>query len=217
MSHPVSAIIRRCLEIDIGAARVYQNFMRLVLPDPLATLCRTLYADELEHIRYWRELVVLAEEGEMREVFEDAETILYEVEVIAAKVGAMRRESTARTDIDTETLLLKVIELEYVLLHPSFIVLFSFTTARAGTKTMEGEYNEHIEHIASALNTAAAANPLFPVIGDMLRRVWRETRRLVNLNQIDALSGILNRRGFHEQVRPLVFLALRKRYTVAVM
>lgn len=213
----IKAIIRKCLEIDVMAVKVYQRFADLPTSRPARMLFQTLHDDETRHVAYWSGLLNLADEGGIGEIFEDSEKLLYELTAVADQALAVEKEALAGSPDDVNGLLLRVIKMEYVLLHPSFLALFNVAKILPGHRTMEDEYVDHIEHLCTALNTHSAENPMFSLFSELLRRIWEETRRLVSQNQSDGLSGVLNRRGFHAQIRPLLHLARRKQYTVALM
>jgi diguanylate cyclase (GGDEF)-like protein len=155
--------------------------------------------------------------NDVGELFEAPEKVLYELGAVAENSLSFQREILRRTPRDAGTLLYSAVNMEYVLLHPSFLVLFDFSDILPNHRTMEDEYTIHMDHLCGALNAQEGENPMFPLFGELLRRVWRETKRLVTLNQSDSLSGTLNRRGFSQQLRPLLYLAERKDYPVAVM
>jgi diguanylate cyclase (GGDEF)-like protein len=210
-------IIMKCLEIDVMAVKVYEKFSGLALSAPLKKFFTTLQQDETQHVAYWKELLKLAQAGVILEVFEDSEKLLYDLTEVANTVNLVQKDSLESAVSDINDLLLRVIRMEYVLLHPSFVILFQFANVLPDQRTMEEEYTEHIDHICGALNTHSSENALFSLFSELLRRVWQETKRLVNLNQSDVLSGVLNRRGFFDHIRPLTFLAHRKGYVVAIM
>ncbi|MBI4960884.1 MAG: GGDEF domain-containing protein, partial [Desulfovibrio sp.] len=51
--------------------------------------------------------------------------------------------------------------------------------------------------------------PEMELIGELLARIWEETRLFVVQVHTDPLTGILNRRGFFRVIEPLVFLNVR--------
>jgi diguanylate cyclase (GGDEF)-like protein len=199
------------------AVKVYHRFLERTDEEPIRSLFGHLHADETRHVAYWSGLLERVRRNEIGELFEAPEKILFELGSVAEHALSLQRNTIRRTPRDTNSLLLSAVNMEYVLLHPSFLVLFDFADILPNHRTMEDEYMIHMDHLCSALNTQEGANPMFPLFGKLLRRVWRETKRLVTLNQSDMLSGVLNRRGFHMQIRPLFFLAERKGYPVAVM
>jgi diguanylate cyclase (GGDEF)-like protein len=210
-------IITLCLEIDIMAREVYKKFSSLPVSSPFQALFKKLQADEEFHIKYWEALLKLSREGEKFELFEDTEKLLFELGAAAKDARAVMQETMKMETSDISSLLLAVIKMENILMHPSFVVLFQSAGTIPDQLSMDEEYAEHIEHICGALNTYAAENQMFKLFSELMRRVWQETKRLVSVNQEDVLSGVLNRRGFHEQIRPLCFLALRKSFSIAVM
>lgn len=210
-------IVRTCLGIDVTAVKVYRRFMETTENEPMSSLFSALHEDETRHVTYWRGLLERVRTNNVGELFEAPDKLLYELEGVADNAVRLQHETLNRTPRDVNALLLATVNMEYVLLHPSFLVLFDFSDILPNRRTMEDEYVIHMDHICRALNAQKAENPMFPLFGELLRRVWHETKRLVTLNQSDSLSGVLNRRGFSLQVRPLLFLAQRKRFPVAVM
>lgn len=207
----------KCLEIDIMAVKVYQKLADLPVPDPVKTLFRTLHDDETRHVAYWNGLLKVAKAGGIGEIFENSEQMLFELTNIAKRAHAIEHDLLKNLPTDINGLFLNVIKLEYVMLHPSFLALFHFADILPGHRTMEDEYLDHFDHISGALNTQSAENPMYSLFSELLRRVWDETKRQLTLSQSDALSGVLNRRGFHAQIQPLLHLARRKHYVVAFM
>jgi diguanylate cyclase (GGDEF)-like protein len=213
----MTEIVRMCLKIDMMAVKVYLKFLEAPLPAPVRKLFRTLHEDETRHVAYWSGLLERARRGEVLELFEDPDQVYHELVTVAETALAFQKGIVRHPPRDATALILAAIRMEYVLLHPSFLVLFDFADILPGRRTMEDEYAMHMDHLCGALNTQGAENPMFPLFGELLRRVWAETKRLVRLNQSDPLSGALNRRGFWTQLQPLLSLALRKHFPVAVM
>jgi diguanylate cyclase (GGDEF)-like protein len=213
----IKEIIRICLELDIAARDVYQNFSSLPLSSELKNSIKILFDDENRHIAYWEGLLKLFQEGTMLDLLEDSEKLLQELTIMAKTAHKIFKNSLHLAVADTSNLLLQIIKMEFVFLHPSFIVLFKFAGLLPQHLSMEDEYEEHINHICSTLKADSTGNPVFSMFSDLFYRTWRDTKRLLYLNQYDELSGVLNRRGFYEQIRPLSYLALRKNYYVAIM
>jgi diguanylate cyclase (GGDEF)-like protein len=210
-------IVGTCLEIDLMAVKVYRKFMDVPVGEPIQSLFQTMYQDETRHVAYWRGLLERSQHSGISDIFEAPDKILFELGGVADAALSFQHDLIAHTPRDPHEMILRMIRMEYALLQPSFLALFGFADILPGRRTMEEEYEDHMQHICGALNAQAGENPMFPLFGELLRRVWHETKRLVTLNQSDTLSGVLNRRGFHAQIRPMLFLSLRKRFPVALM
>jgi len=216
LNNLLQRIVDLCYEIDVIAARLYQDLRQRFQDEPLKTFLQNMHQDELGHINYWLQLKKAIASGIELEVFIDTERVLFEIENLYSQIKVLSEEILTETDLSQ--LLAQILKIEYVILHPSFILLFEVAEDNeAGVPSMDEGYQIHLERICSFLNSAGGENPILPLLGELLCRVWQETRSLLKQNQSDALTGILNRRGFHRQLQPLLSFAIRRKLSLALM
>lgn len=209
-------IVDYCHEIDVTAAHLYQRLAQRFPEEPLKTFFQNLHQDELMHVAYWNQLKRAIASGSDLNVLPDMERVLFEIENLFAQIKGLSAEILVETDLSQ--LLAKILKLEYVILHPSFISLFEAAGNNDTEQpSMDEGYQLHLQRICSFLNSQGSENPILPLLGELLCRVWQETRSLLKQNQSDALTGILNRRGFQRQLKPLLSFALRRKLSLALM
>jgi len=208
-------ILHICLDLDKRAHVIYREFWKRTEDPELKTFWEDIAADESEHIRYWEELLTLAEGGMVPHIFEDPESIIKELTAIKVKVEELFEK--AHEDPTVENDLLTAFRLEFFMLHQAFSSLFNFTKKSQCEVNPSEKYEGHINKLINALIKFGKDAPDLQLLADVLKRLWNENKALAKQSLLDPLTGLYNRRGFFDAVKPLSYLAQRSHFTVAVM
>ena len=215
MENSIKNIIQLCLDIDTKARDIYLKLAGLSENEKLITFWNNMSEEEGEHVEFWHTLSELAEQNMLPQIFDNAPKIISELENIKNKSIALFENSKKTPDISQMFLI--AYRIEFYLLHPAFAILFHFLQAINDTERPEVKYDQHIEEFIEALNTYANMTPEMELIGETLQRLWDENKQLAIQSATDELTGILNRRGFFNILRPLSHLSHRSNQNIGIM
>lgn len=213
MTQPtLKAIIESCLDMESMAADLYQAFAAASSGGE-QTLWRGMAADELRHAGYWKELVGLADEGELRNYFDRPADVLAELQALRKKArGVVDRSDAVR---DQRERLRMASQLEFFMLNPAFAVLFHFMKDKVGGISPEDDYNEHLGKFAAAFREISEVCPESELLADMISMMWELSRdNARRLAEIKTLGGLIpicaeckkirNDKGFWEQLEAYI-------------
>ena len=212
----INDIVRTCLAVDVKAARIYARFSLSSASPDLKAFWDRMAGEERMHARFWKELSNLADRGMVPQVFDSPGQVLDDLRKIDATAGELLEQSTQQPDIAGQFLI--AYRLEFYTLHPAFESLFQSAMMLEGIRFNPGEeYEEHLDRFIEAMITFGRGAPAIELLGESLQRLWKNNRVLARQSSLDELTGVLNRRGFFNLVKPFVQLAWRNQYTVGVM
>lgn len=199
-------------EIDTMAAEVYDR-LAAARDDGPRELWRELASKEREHVEYWRTLLSLSKEGAIPQVFDDAAGVIPELEGIAGKVNSLLdqagRDGRRGGREEVSRAFVVAYRLEFYLLSPSFSTLFRFLEDMPGDASPEDEYERHLETLYEGARAYAGSTPEVGLLGEMVRRLWRENRELARQSIVDPLTQVYNRRGLWRTLFQLAHFARR--------
>jgi len=212
---PLVEILNLCVAIDEQAAAVYRRLSGATGDAGLRDLCAGMADEEEANVRYWRELLDLAQQGRIPQVFEEPEKVKADLETVAGRVAELARDCAEITE--DARLFLLAYRLEFYLLYPAFETLMYFSTPLTGEKTPMDDYEGHISRLVRAFRQRCQASPEMELLGETLHRLWAENRQLVSESATDPLTGVYNRRGFFNVVAILALLANRNGNELGVL
>lgn len=208
-------IIKYCLELDIKASEIYSELSKSSNIKDLKHFWQSMSEEEREHVGFWKELLKLAEQNILPQVFDEPENIKAELENTYEKVKDLHFSSRNESDISKS--FLTAYRMEFYLLHPAFETLFHFIKLLEDKKNPEDEYENHISKFIDALNKHGSVTIEMELLGETLRRLWHENKALALQSAFDELTGLLNRRGFFNIIKSLGYLSKRNNFNVSFM
>lgn len=210
----LTEIISTCILIDQMASDIYSRLSESCQKE-LKAFWFHMAEEEKEHVLFWKELLILAERHVLPDVFPDPDTVLAEVKKVHEKVVLLFESSKKITD--TGQAFLVAYRLELYVLHPAFLQLFHFIKVPLSVKNPEDQYETHINEFIEALTRYGEVTPELELLGETLQHLWKENRILAVQSSYDELTGIFNRRGFLNILKPLMYLAQRSNSTVGII
>lgn len=207
-----------CFELDRRAARIYEALAGLCETDELEELRQfwvSMRDDEKDHMDIWQRIASFAEQGILPQVFADPEREKEELEDILAKMDGV--ESVVRENPSIANMFTAAYRLEFYLMHPAFEKLFNLMETIDAGYAAEDMYETHLDKFTHYLKKYGKQTPELDLLGETLFRLWTENRKLAILSSTDELTGLLNRRGFYQAVKPLLHLAQRNGNHVSFM
>ena len=209
------SIIDACLEIERRAADLYGKIASTLPEEALRRFWAEMKGEEEDHIRYWEGLAMLAESQRLPKIVEDAGQTLDELRQIPPKVDLLW-ERFLKNSSATNAFLLSY-RMEFFLLHPIFALFFLVMEPSLSGVNPAEDYDRHLHKFADELSRHGGHSPELDLLGETLQEMWRRNSELARLSSRDALTGILNRRGFYAALKPVSHLSQRNDRTVAFM
>ncbi len=213
INETLSDIIRICLSIDARAHATYVKFATKCSDESLAEIWRQCAKDEKTHVVFWKKALALSLRGELPEIFEDSEEVKSALQQIDRKVDRLLANFD-NYDNPADTLAVAY-RLESFMLDDSLMMMFRFFDA--GNSGIEAGYEGHLDRFIQSLQKYAETSPQLDALAESLTTLYRRNRKLSRQTFIDPLTGLLNRRGFFNSVRPFTSLAERKKLRVAII
>lgn len=211
-------ICQLCKAMDSMASRVYRDLQLTVGDSALSAFWRDMAADEARHLIFWNALIPLVEQGMIPEIFDEPEKILVDLKHNFDR--AKELEVSIESGVSAKETFTIAFRLEYYLLHPVFEAFFSYARElRPIAESMgdEGDYEAHINKLITSLIRFCGSVPEMELLGDILRTLWEENRRLATTINTDPLTGLMNRRGFFNAAKPLLDLARRDEKNIGLI
>ncbi len=212
----ISEMIKLCLNTDLQAVTIYTNFAKLSDDKELKMFWMMMSNEENKHVEFWQNLLSLAEQDLIPQIFEDFEKVKSELESLNKKVDILMQHDS--NSLDISRMFLIAYRMEFYVLHPAFEKLFQYAGCTGLSKpNPEDNYEQHIKDFIVASRRFVTNSPEIELLGETLERLWLENRMLAKQGVFDNLTGILNRRGFFESMKPLSHLAFRNNLSVGIL
>ncbi len=208
-------IIRLCRDIDTAAMEIYGRISNLCDNDELKPFWKEMSEEEATHIDFWNRLETLEENFGIPELFEDPDNVIQELSHGAERAEELLQRCEDSCSVGNSFIL--AYRMEFYLLHPALELLFHTLGNAGGGPSPENEYESHILRFINTFAQYGEVTPELELLGETLKRLWRENRSLALQATRDDLTGLLNRRGFFAMAELLAFLAQRNASTMGVM
>lgn len=185
-------ILELCVEMDRAAETIYERLTE-DCPDPgLATLFKSMAAEESLHITWWQELLDAYEDGLLPDVVDDDDEL-------AERFSALRDRFVLAAErphgpISPEQALTMAARVEFFMIDPVFGQLIDLTEPGQAERR-HAAYSHHLERLIEAIRTHFPEDSLASFLAGILIRTWRDNISLTAFATRDALTGIHNRRA----------------------
>jgi len=211
---PLVDVIRVCLDMDAFARDTYLRLGGLCADKRLAAFWRAMSVEEGAHVRFWETVLQLAEDGLLPPLIDDPEQTLSDLR--ENRAGAEALIPVCEADPSVLNMFLLAYRLEFALLCPAVAAFFHYMKTTT-SESPEDRYEEHLLRFGRKLDEVGGATPELALLGEAVLRLWRDNRYLAIQSAHDELTGVLNRRGLFNAIRPLAFLAMRNALTVGAI
>lgn len=191
-------ILELCTRMDELASRTYTS-MAQACDDPLvAAVMRTMAAEEKAHVEWWAELLSAWDRGLLPDIFSSStEATAQLLEIIASLEAAA---PAAGRPLTGDECLTAAVSMEFFMLDSMFGELLDLAEPAMARKRHDA-YSRHIERLISAVEEHYHGETMAGFLARVLRRSWRENRRLAAHAMQDPLTRLSNRRAFGTQLR----------------
>jgi diguanylate cyclase (GGDEF)-like protein len=211
---PLLEIVALCREMDALAQRSYQRLAKLSGDPGLTRFWAGMADEEQLHVRFWNSVREMADDGLLPPLVEDPVQTLRDLRETKRKA----EEFWPRCEADPSVLntFLMAYRLEFTLLCPAVAAFFHYMKTTSA-ESPEDHYGRHLTRFGEKLLEMGATTPELELLGEAMLRLWTDNRSLALQSAQDELTGVLNRRGLFNAIRPLAFLALRNGLNVGIM
>lgn len=213
---PVLAVAEKCLEMDQAAQEIYARLAQRSQEQELRELWEEMAADEQRHVSFWHEVRKQATEGKLPQAFDNAEQTLAELEALQPAMRSLGEQSESADSAHDSFMV--ALRLEFYLLHSAFETLFHVLgSSEEDEASPEIGYESHLDRLLRGMDTYLEASPELALIGESIRRLWRDNQVLAQRALQDALTSLLNRQGFFMLAQHLAHLAHRRSSELGVL
>lgn len=211
-------VVKICLSLDQLSEKTYALFSKQAESPELSRFWAQMAKEEAWHVKFWSGACNCEEIEELPCVFDDVDYVAAELIKSKAEADAMLRDAAG--SLDTATMFLIALRMEFYLLHPAIGTLFQYLGSHTEMKNPADTYDQHIGRLLEALNSYGFQSPELELLGRSLERLWTDNRKLAQLAQLatrDYLTGLLNRRGFKEMAHQIAILAARNLSPISLL
>ena len=207
-------ILELCLDIDRKAAAVYKQFACHASDEELRKFWQALVQEELSHVEYWLKLRDLARQGALPQIFDNPEKLEHELQAGMDKVS---KYIDLVDPADVTGTFIAGGRFEFYMQHRVFGALLQLIESITGDRNVQDEYEAHIKKFIKGMNKYGKDHPELEILGETLDRLWADNRELAERSNMDPLTGVFNRRGLFQTIKPLAHLSRRNNYHIGVI
>jgi diguanylate cyclase (GGDEF)-like protein len=213
---PILEILNLCHAIEVSGVQLYLKLAELAKDPGLRSLWAEMAEEETAHIGFWNRMIAQAKQKKLPQMFDHPEAILRDLKEMLARTNALLNDRNL--DASGPDAFLLAFRVEFLMINPAFETLFQMASLMDPiAENPQDGYDTHLNHIVQAARANSIITPELDLLGEVILKLWSENRRLTIQNRTDPLTGVLNRRGFFESIRPLSFLAQRNRSNVGML
>ncbi|MFZ2632328.1 MAG: GGDEF domain-containing protein [Desulfosalsimonadaceae bacterium] len=208
----MAEIITHCEIIYQDAAQVYQNLSMNAPEKELITFWADIAGEKTqfaENFRSWAEFEMLPV------VFDNPMEIINELQALYYKIQDLIEKTLTLKDISKS--FLAAFKLEFYLLHPSFEILLRYVKVLSNELTPAEINPEHINRLFEKLHKYGLVTMELELLGETIRRLWEDNRRMSVQTNFDTLTKTFNRRGIFSMMKTLGHVAQRNGSNVGIM
>jgi diguanylate cyclase (GGDEF)-like protein len=191
-------ILELCVRIDELANRAYATLADTCADDPVAEVMAKMATEEAAHVQWWSELLSAWDRGLLPDIYAGGSEVNDQLlEILTSLEAAV---PIAGKSLDAGECLTAAVSIEFFMLDPIFGELLDLAEP-AVARTRHEAYSRHIERLIAAVEEHYHGETMSGFLARVLRRTWRENRRLAAYALRDPLTGLSNRRAFSAQLR----------------
>ncbi len=191
-------ILELCVRMDELASRSYASMASSCSDWKVAAVMERMAAEEATHVTWWTELISAWDRGLLPDIYADGTDVRDQMTEILASLEAAAPSTGGR--LSAEDCLTAAVSIEFFMLDPLFGELLDLAEPAVARKRHEA-YSHHIERLIAAVEEHYRGETMAGFLARVLRRSWRENRRLAAFAMRDPLTGLSNRRAFGAQLK----------------
>jgi diguanylate cyclase (GGDEF)-like protein len=191
-------ILELCARIDELASRTYTSMSQACVDEKVAAVMARLAAEEQAHVEWWTELISAWDRGLLPDLYSNSTEVKEQMlEILDSLEAAAPIDGRSITGDECLT---TAVSIEFFMLDAMFGELLDLAEPAVARKRHDA-YSLHIERLIAAVEEHYHGETMAGFLARVLRRSWRENRRLAAYAMRDPLTGLSNRRAFGAQLR----------------
>jgi len=191
-------ILELCVRMDELADRTYTSMAATCADPKVAEVLKKMAVEERAHVEWWSELLSAWDRGLLPDIYADSSEVHAQMtEILESLEAALPAEDA---DLSADECLTVAVSIEFFMLDPMFGELLDLAEPAVARQRHEA-YARHIDRLIAAVEEHYHGKTLAGFLARVLRRSWRENRRLARYATRDALTGLANRRAFAAYLR----------------
>ncbi len=208
-----SDIIGLCLTIEEDISEIYEKLLNLCSDEKLKNFWQKMGKRGKIHTNYYKKLLKFSDQTIFLHMFSNTVKIKEELTVYKKEIKKILKSD----DIDKNNPFITAYQIEYYLLHPVFETLHNFIKTFFSEISEDESYYNQLDILYQKALKSRGENLEISLLGKYLNDIIKKNRELMYQSFFDQSSGVLNIRGFFHNIRPLSFLAMRKKYNVGLL
>ena len=188
-SSPLRQVLLLCRSLEKIAAKIYQSISVQALDDDQKAFWQDISQEEERHMAYWDQLLVLEAEKKFDDIFDRPDETKAELKALKRTIDGMLKEDNDCSD--RSIAMLVAFRLEFLMLNPSFAMLFRVLRNELDDLSPGEDYREHLNKFLLFVRKFLPLKKELELIGEILVNVWKN-----NLELADHFAQIKTLRGF---------------------
>jgi len=208
-------IIKLCTKIKKNSSQLFSNLAEKAKKNSLKKFWKNISETEKKHNEYLVSLQNFADKSMIKKVFQNSFKVEKELKNRLEESKEILNESQKR--VNTKKSLFLFFYMQYLLLHIAFEILFNLYKVISGKSLPETSFKDQMTEILDESKDLFKEKIEIRLFINLFNEIKEKNEFLIYQNYFDQETGVLNRRGFFQNLRPLSFLAMRNNYNVALM
>jgi len=208
-------VIRLCCEIDETACKIYSKLSKLYDDETLSKFWAEMSKEEGTHVSFWKRAKKIDAISGIPIPFEKPDEVVAELNRDLLRSQDLLNGLT--DDFEISKAFSIAYRMEFYLMHPAFTMLFHLLGPTVGGLNIEEEYESHIAGFITMLEKYGNVTPELELLGEALKRLWKENRYLTLQATRDELTGAYNRRGFFSAALQFAHISQRTGSTAGII
>ncbi|MFO8062100.1 MAG: GGDEF domain-containing protein [bacterium] len=201
MKDSIADVISLCRELDEKAYYIYNNMADIFESNESVYFWKKMADRKTEHIRCWTNLLELEEENLLPSFYADyKDTCKYLEDQISKTQGLIEHIN----DLTPDMYLIIICHLEFYLLNTDIQSFLHFVNNIPLLEFPVIDYEKHLNELLDGIVKHSGEYMEMELMGETIRMLWSRNRVLDNESKIDELTGIHNRRGFFNLIKPVL-------------
>lgn len=214
-SDSLKAILSSCREMDILASKLYFKIAQKCNTHESKSFWEEMANEEREHIRFWESAIKFSNENTIPSIFENDQLVKDEIRNSINKANKLLEDLEQNNNLDS--FFLTAYWMEFLLLFPSFNLIFHYIGLLSNGVNLENEYEKHLIRFVDGFKRFGKVSPEMELLGSLLSNLWKRNHELVKINIYDSLTKVFNRKGVNDLMIPYASLAQRNDYAIGVL
>lgn len=217
-SEKLSSILDLCVDIDQTASEIYGSLSEYADSEALKSFWNKMVEEGQKRLEYWQRLRTLPEFNELPEAFDDPDNVIHELEQRAEQIHALQEQWEKDQTVGSAFVI--AYRLESYKLHPAMRTLYQYFRPMTDGTIPEGNKERletNIDDLIKALHQYGETTPELELVGETLQRLWNQNKILSEQAMVDALTGLLNRRGFYTMAKQMAHWSKRNKTPMTVL